>query len=279
MHLLQRVSDRSSCQTDPMSKPPPSHAAAAGLLISTAAILMLGLGGASASATTPSQASTQLRMVPVKLCKFNAVPDRLGELHHRVTNGAKIAVPFPRTTTVRNWAAYIEPFAPRSPILAPANWDCTGFIYEDGGATFAITTPDRPSPTFRMGPDSVVPKETEGIVGWEEGSCGGCIIEMVCRVFTIPHEGFPEVPCTRPPTEVDHQVDPSEVTFNDPPGVTGTGKPSGGTLPASGAVIYNQVRYGAAIITCVLPTTEAEVCKTSVGIFAAQKLKQHFFGG
>ena len=85
--------------------------------------------------------------------------------------------------------------------------------------------------------------------------------------------GVSSVSCGRPsssrgctahtPQEVVHHVSPTVVEFEDPPGVTGDGFPSGGTYRARGVMFYDAPPgkfASGGTATCTLPEADAALC-------------------
>ena len=58
------------------------------------------------------------------------------------------------------------------------------------------------------------------------------------------------------------------VAFEDPPGVNGTGQPSGGQYPADGVMTYHtSARDGSWQEACTRPASEKNVCTTVLNTF------------
>jgi len=58
------------------------------------------------------------------------------------------------------------------------------------------------------------------------------------------------------------------VVFEDPPGVTGDGNPSGGKYSANGVMTYySKSDNGSWIDTCTLPEEEKALCKAALNDF------------
>jgi hypothetical protein len=59
------------------------------------------------------------------------------------------------------------------------------------------------------------------------------------------------------------------VTFEDPPGVKGDGRPSGGQYPADGVMTYHPSAQedGSWQETCTLPASEKNICTAVLNTF------------
>jgi hypothetical protein len=127
-------------------------------------------------------------------------------------------------------------------VLAPAAWRCSGEIGADGSAGMGITRGQR---TIAV---QAVPYTSS--VGAGEA----------CSLFA---DADPPAPCPEHPPRRERieRLSRTAVAFEDPPGVHGTGQPSGGSFPANGVMLFNPSSkgffYGE---TCVLPASEHTVC-------------------
>jgi hypothetical protein len=164
----------------------------------------------------------------------------------------------------RKWRVYGYPG-----LVAPQGWSCSGFIAEDGGNTFAAVPHGERTPSLDTGLDLVQPA-TSRISIYGEPACSSCKWDMACALFDLPPQ-WPGEECPHPPAagEVDRRIGKNVVDFTDPPGVAGTGQPSGGAEPAVGAVVYKD---GAAMITCILPASTHTVCSSAVRAFTTYEL-------
>jgi len=136
---------------------------------------------------------------------------------------------------------------------------CSGLVAVDGGSQVIAW----PAGQSRPGPHA----RTDGLTLSLEPACAGCKAEDACPFFTALARdlGFP---CTSgvPRGERVHPLRSNDVLFEDPPGVAGSGWPSGGPDPANGLVGYtgspkNGVVYRS---TCTLPAREHSLCTTSL---------------
>jgi hypothetical protein len=128
-------------------------------------------------------------------------------------------------------------------VLAPAAWSCSGQIGADGSAGMLITHGQE-----AVGVQAV--PYTSGVGASE-----------ACALFA---DARPPVRCfDHPPRQerVSH-LSRTAVAFEDPPGVHGTGDPSGGQLPANGVMLYNPSPAAGFFYqeTCVLPASQHNTC-------------------
>jgi hypothetical protein len=142
-------------------------------------------------------------------------------------------------------------------LVGPRGMRCSGIVGADGGSQVIVW----PQGRSRPGPHA----RTDGLTLSLEPACVGCQAEAVCPFFTALARslGFPCVSGV-PPGERVVRLRPNVVFFEDPPGVAGSGWPSGGPDPANGFVGRaggpNRPVYRS---TCTLPSSENSVCTTS----------------
>jgi hypothetical protein len=102
-----------------------------------------------------------------------------------------------------------------------------------------------------------------------EPGCAGCIASMICAFFPqeevvqfyAAYEDCKTIPAGETVSHLSH----STATFEDPPGVKGTGVGSGGSLRSLGAVAYRGKEAGARQLSCTLPSPLAALCPAIVG--------------
>jgi hypothetical protein len=146
---------------------------------------------------------------------------------------------------------------PGTPIvLAPHGFACKARVGADGGVHLRLAPPG----AVRSGP--AVDVEVEG-------ACVGCITAMACGLFPDAEQAM-GYPCTTrlPKRERVARLLPTVRAFSDPPGVKGSGSPSGGRLRAVGAVVFVPDRSAfAARVTCTLETPDAGSCQAIIADF------------
>jgi hypothetical protein len=152
-------------------------------------------------------------------------------------------------------------------LLGPKGWHCQAAIGANGSGHMSITPPGQPVPSASPPPDG------QAVTMWTGGACVACVASIACGLF--PEAGSlitqPDFSCpTRPPGgEQVTRPKPRSAVFGDPPGVAGTGEPSGGRYRAFGFVVFDP---GAAVggtgrtvplaikVTCTLPDAMAQIC-------------------
>jgi hypothetical protein len=113
----------------------------------------------------------------------------------------------------------------------------------------------------------------EAIVGLETSACQGCTNGQACPLFTAAASAFLNqighmCPDVRPPSESVYPISSGVVGFQDPPGVSGEGRPSGGQNPANGVMTYYPGNpQGSWLDTCTLPTGEKDRCTAALNVF------------
>jgi pimeloyl-ACP methyl ester carboxylesterase len=152
--------------------------------------------------------------------------------------------------------------------LAPTGWSCKAVSGEDGTTRTDVWPPGATSPyDAGRGP---------GVQAYVIPVCSGCVYDLVCGVFHGPSvdalasasDGCSRVP---PAGETDEQAGPSAVLFTDPPDVKGTGSFSGEGMAVHGVLVFNpdqqQFVSEAAMLSCVLPNSEASLCTAAINDF------------
>ena len=242
--------------------------------------------GASAPAASPSPANTTPSATP------SATPDASGPIASlaaptpETSRTAHIPVatcpttfglpdetmgPVPSTMTATVSAAVAAQVAFYSngtrTLLGPKGWHCEAAIGADGSSSMTITPPGQATPAGSPPPDH------QAVTAYTGGGCVGCIATMACGLFPEAWKLFDtpgsSCPTTSPAGEVITRPIPRSVIFEDPPGVAGTGEPSGGRYRALGLMVFDPgtgaggsgTDFPSALkITCTLPDAMAQVC-------------------
>jgi hypothetical protein len=212
------------------------------LAVGSTLLVLLGAFSASAAATV---------QVPVKACPTTyAIPGQ----HFKRPARATLALTAKEASVLVAWAGGGTPI-----VLAPRGFACTALVGADGGVHVQVAPAGVPGAA-----------ETGPAVDVEvEGACVGCITSVVCGVFPTASRDN-GIPCKtpRPARERVVRLLPTVRAFFDPPGVTGTGAPSGGHLAAVGAVVYVPDRSAfAARVTCTLERADAGSCQSIIADF------------
>ncbi len=147
-------------------------------------------------------------------------------------------------------------------LVGPAGMACSGAIGVDGTATILAWPQGSPEPRRHS--------HGAGLSLSVDPDCVGCQAELACPFFTAFARslGFP---CTDtiPSRERVDRIDTDLVSYQDPPGVSGDGWPSGGVDPANGVVALFGPRVRGRpeevmSATCTLPAAASPVCTTSL---------------
>jgi len=161
-------------------------------------------------------------------------------------------------------------------LLAPRGWECRASYGADGSGGVAVYPSGQALPaTWAAGWKLTPTSTTEAIVGIETSACQGCTNGQACPLFTSAASAFMTqlghtCPDVRPPSETVEQISAGVVGFQDPPGVSGDGLPSGGQDPANGVMTYYPANpQGSWLETCTLPSSETEVCTAALNQFLA----------
>jgi hypothetical protein len=159
-------------------------------------------------------------------------------------------------------------------LVGPKGWTCQALIGADGSEGIVVSQPgETVPPTWSGGWPLSTDSTVQAIVGSQSSACAGCTVGQACPLFTAAATGYANEfgrACskTRPASEAVQQVSSGIVSFEDPPGVTGDGLPSGGQNPSNGVMTYypgNQ--NGSWLETCTLPATEKQLCTTTLNSF------------
>ena len=152
-------------------------------------------------------------------------------------------------------------------LLGPRGWHCEAAVGADGSSSMTITPPGQPTPTGSPAPDR------QAVTAFSDGACVGCIATMACGLFPEAWKLFEQpgvsCPATSPVGELVTRPAPRSAIFEDPPGVAGTGEPSGGAYRALGMLVFDPGTgaggtgsdFPSALkITCTLPEAMAQIC-------------------
>jgi hypothetical protein len=144
-------------------------------------------------------------------------------------------------------------------LVGPRGMRCSGIVAVDGGSQVVAW----PQGHSRPGPHA----RTDGLTLSLDPACVSCKADDACPFFTALARdlGFP---CTGgvPAGERVYRLTSDIILFEDPPGVAGSGWPSGGHDPANGLVGHtgspgNGLVYRS---TCTLPASDHSACTTSL---------------
>lgn len=160
-------------------------------------------------------------------------------------------------------------------LLAPKGWTCSAAYGADGGGGVAVYPPGESIPQSAFGAGWALSpgSSSEAVVGSQTSACQGCEMGQACPLFTIASSDYQSsfgraCPKNRPALETVDEITAGVVVFEDPPGVTGDGNPSGGKYSANGVMTYySKSDNGSWIDTCTLPEEEKALCKAALNDF------------
>ncbi len=145
-------------------------------------------------------------------------------------------------------------------LIGPRGLRCSGIVAADGGSEVIAWAPGKPKPGLHS--------HGIGLTLNIDPACAGCRAADACPFLTAfaRRLGFP---CTDgvPPGESVVRRPPSLALFEDPPGVAGSGWPSGGPYPANGLVGVRGGQASGALAyrsTCTLPASKHAICTASL---------------
>jgi hypothetical protein len=145
-------------------------------------------------------------------------------------------------------------------LLGPRGLRCSGIVAADGGSGVIVWAQGQPKPGLHS--------HGAGLTLDLEPACAGCRADDACPFFQAFARklGFP---CAAgvPPGEIHALIGRDVATFEDPPGVAGSGWPSGGRLPANGVVGVRGATVADALVyrsTCTLPAADHAICTESL---------------
>ena len=159
-------------------------------------------------------------------------------------------------------------------VVAPSAWQCTALDGVAGLSTLIVYPPGEPRPAW-----GDIDYVRRGIVASQTGGCSGCSLEAACSLFAAARRHYVAtygVTCQHADAheELVSRVSRSQTRFIDPPGVSGAGRPSGGTDAAYGAMVWRPRRGVRAptawLITCTLPWEDHQLCVLSVDAFLSR---------
>ena len=152
-------------------------------------------------------------------------------------------------------------------LLGPKGWHCEAAVGADGSSSMTVTPPGQPTPTGSPSPDR------QAVTAFTGGACVGCIATLACGLFPEAWKLFEQpglsCPTMTPAGELVTRPVPRSAIFEDPPGVAGTGEPSGGRYRALGLLVFDPGTgaggtgndFPSALkITCTLADAMAQVC-------------------
>jgi hypothetical protein len=163
-------------------------------------------------------------------------------------------------------------------VVAPRGWTCEATVGADGNDSIAAYPPGEVG-TSKFALGHSWPKSAQAVTGDILPSCFACYVGQACTFFPAAEKDLVRVygsqlTCAALPTrEGILRLSSSVISFNDPPGVLGTGEPSGGSFPALGVVTFKEntggTSFGSGMQTCTLPAREHALCTAVTDAFVS----------
>lgn len=157
-------------------------------------------------------------------------------------------------------------------VVAPVGWSCVAFFGADGtGGIVAYPSTETP-PSSRNLDWSMTPNSPiQGVVINRASPCYTCMLAQACLLFPSAATTFQQYlghSCSSPPSsETDELLSAGLALFQDPPGVAGTGNPSGGLYAANGVMTYYPQLDESYMETCTVPSSEKADCTSILNTF------------
>jgi hypothetical protein len=150
-------------------------------------------------------------------------------------------------------------------VIAPRDWICEGGVGVDGSEGIEVFPPGSKKPSGHF-----VASPGQGVTAESIPACMGCIADRACALFPSAIKDSPGGRCsaTAPARERVGHPNATTALFEDPPGVSGDGNPSGGSYPANGVLVYSSGVYGA---TCTMPEGDHDICTAVLNDFLANR--------
>ena len=157
-------------------------------------------------------------------------------------------------------------------VLAPTGWDCSESVSADGSSGMTVVPPSEAN-ALEANSQPSASSMPEAIYVTNNGACQGCGYSQASAIFAQADTQYANSlgGCTAPPAgEKDTTLTSTVVAFLDPPGVSGTGQPSGGSNPANGVITFtltNGNQANSDLMTCELPDTDHQLCTATLNDF------------
>ncbi|HEV3449646.1 MAG TPA: hypothetical protein VG869_00440 [Acidimicrobiia bacterium] len=234
-----------------------------------AGVLLAGLSAVAATPAWPrsSPAGVPNRAEPVVTCA--AVAGGEGSAPPPIPRSLPVRLTDRAAARVR---AYSDGFVT---VIAPRGWLCAGLSAADGGQSLSVFPPGQPNP---LGAGRL-PAHAAGVTAIREYTGHGPGAQLVCALFPgtrAARLGAETGGCTPSPRhESVHRPRRGVATFLDPPGVRGSGEPSGADNRAYGAVVYPRLSpepdsVDVAKVTCTLSGPTEALCPSIVDDFVTR---------
>jgi hypothetical protein len=160
-------------------------------------------------------------------------------------------------------------------LVGPRDWSCSASYGADGSGGVEIYPPGETVPETKLPAGSTI----AAIIGSETSACYSCTLTQACPLFTVAatqlRSAFGQRCPARPAAESVTSDSSGVVSFDDPPGISGDGTPSGGKYQADGVMTF---QGGAGtpswLETCTLPDSDSATCTTTLNDFITRYGKQ-----
>ena len=158
-------------------------------------------------------------------------------------------------------------------VIAPTGWKCSSLLAEDGGSNLAVYPQGQTDPTA----NGASHYTGEAVVGTQSGACAGCMSFQATPLFAQAASecasNFAGSPSSCPAPfagETVQSIGDGIAEFFDPPGVAGSGNPSGGPFPANGVATWHPSSTSVSpsyLETCTLPQSQHALCTAVLDSF------------
>ena len=154
-------------------------------------------------------------------------------------------------------------------VLGPTGWTCTATVGADGSTKVGVYPPGQGDPNSQPFQTS----SAQAVLGSQSGGCEGCAVTQASPLFVTAASDCAaqfqgNVCSTKPSAESVEQIGNGVVGFLDPPGVAGSGNPSGGPYPANGVMTYHTSNFTRSYVdTCTLPSSDHALCTAILNNF------------
>jgi hypothetical protein len=161
-------------------------------------------------------------------------------------------------------------------LVGPRDWSCTASYGADGNGGVEIYPPGETVSEAKLPAGSTI----AAIIGREVPACYTCALTQACPLFTLAaaelSSSLGQQCPARPAAESVTPDSSGVVSFQDPPGISGDGTPSGGKYQADGVMTFHQGGAGATswLVTCTLPSSDSAACTAALNDFITQYGKQ-----
>lgn len=224
-------------------------------------LVLTGAALAGAPAVGDTTRRTPDAVVPVSSCPTTHGADE--PTTSPIPTQAVASLP---SGTAARLALYSNGFAA---VLGPRAWSCAAVAAANGGRSLSVFPAGHPDPlaTDRPAPDAA------GVTVFADYTGHGPGAQLVCSLF--PQSQAAALArgiggcASPPPREQVKRPTPDVAMFRDPPGVSGTGVPSGTRNAASGVVIFPQQTPEPPSVpvvkaTCSLPSATSRLCSAII---------------